>query len=108
MFGEPVGNATYTVVPVARVYFMYGAGTGPELAGRMVERPSEGRITPALTSGGGAGGLGIARPAGHIEIGPSGTRFVPAGRDWRRLLTIAGAVWATVLLFRLPLGGRRR
>jgi uncharacterized spore protein YtfJ len=92
VYGSPVEAHGYTVVPVARVYFMYGGGSGPELAGRLVDRLPEGRVAPALSSGGGGGGFGVARPAGHIEISPSGTRFVPATRDWRRPLAIGAAV----------------
>ncbi len=92
VFGQPVEAHGYTVVPVARVYFAYGGGSGPELAGRVVERPPEGRVAPALTSGGGGGGVGIARPAGYIEISAAGTRFVPTTRDWRGTFAAAGAL----------------
>jgi uncharacterized spore protein YtfJ len=104
VFGSPVTAHGRTVIPVARVYFMYGAGMGPELAGRSVERPPEGRLAPALSSGGGGGGMGIARPAGYIEMGPEGTRFVPATRDWRGTLALAAFVAAVLALLRLGKG----
>jgi uncharacterized spore protein YtfJ len=92
VYGEPVHAHGHTVIPVARVYFAYGGGAGPELGGRLVDRAPDGRVAPALTSGGGAGGLGIARPAGYIEMSERGTRFVPVARDWRRPLVVAGAL----------------
>lgn len=107
VFGQPVEAHGRTVIPVARVYFLYGAGTGPELAGRTVERPPDGRLTPALSSGGGGGGMGIARPAGYIEIGPEGTRFVPATRDWKGTLALAALVGLGLALLRLRPGPRR-
>lgn len=102
VFGQPVAAHGRTVIPVARVYFLYGAGTGPELAGRTVERAPEGRLTPALSSGGGGGGMGIARPAGYIEMGPEGTRFVPATRDWKGTLVLAALVGLGLALLRWP------
>lgn len=104
VYGQPVEGGGYTVIPAARVYFIYGGGSGPELGGKVIERTTGSRVAPSLSSGGGAGGFGIARPAGHIEIGPSGTRFVAATRDWRRPLAIGGAVALTLLARRL---GRR-
>lgn len=104
VFGPPVTAHGRTVIPVARVYFVYGAGMGPELAGRSVERPPEGRLAPALSSGGGGGGMGIARPAGYIELGPEGTRFVPATRDWKSMLALAALVAAVLALLRLGKG----
>ena len=105
VFGRPVEAHGHTVVPVARVYFAYGGGSGPELAGRVVERQPDGRVAPALSSGGGGGGLGIARPAGYIEIGPGGTRFVPVTQDWRGSLALVAGIALTLVLLRPP---RRR
>ena len=98
VYGEPVHAHGHTVIPVARVYFAYGGGAGPELAGRLVDRAPDGRVAPALTSGGGAGGLGIARPAGYIEISERGTRVVPVTRAWVRPAAVLGAVVLGLLL----------
>ncbi len=100
VFGRPVEAHGYTVIPVARVYFAYGGGSGPEIAGRVVERQPEGRVAPSLSSGGGGGGMGLARASGYIEISPAGTRFVPVTADWRRPLAVAGAIAAALLLRR--------
>lgn len=108
VFGRPVEAHGYTVIPVARVYFAYGGGSGPELAARSVERQPDGRVAPALTSGGGGGGLGIARPAGYIEVSGAGTRFVPAVRDWRGRLALAVVVGVALALLPDSLGALRR
>jgi hypothetical protein len=108
VFAPPVEAHDRTVIPAARVYFSYGAGMGPELAGRTVDRPHEGRIAPALSSGGGGGGVGIARPAGYIEIGRDGTRYVPSTRDWRGTLAMGAGIAMALCLLRPPWAGRRR
>lgn len=102
VFGRPVEAQGHTVIPVARVAFAYGGGTGPEIAGRMVERQPDGRVAPTLSSGGGGGGIGIARPVGYIELSPTGTRFVPVTRGWRGPLAAAVAVALTVAALRAP------
>ena len=88
----------HTVIPTARVWYAFGAGSGPELAGRIVERRPDGRVAPSLSSGGGGGGLAFARPAGYIEISSAGTRFVPVRRDWRGMATVVAVVVAAVAL----------
>ena len=100
VYGEPVRTEHCTVIPVARVFYLLGAGTGPELAGRSVEHPAETAVRPALSSGGGGGGIGVAQPAGHIEIGPGGTRFVPARRDWTSLTGLSAVALLSVIALR--------
>lgn len=102
VFGAPIERHGRTVIPVARLYYTYGAGTGPEIAGRTVERQPDGQVAPALTSGGGGGGIGFARPAGFIEVSEDGSRFVPARRDWRGTLALGGAVALALLALRAP------
>jgi uncharacterized spore protein YtfJ len=53
-----------TVIPVAKVRYGFGAGSGRQ---QRAERAQE--------SGGGGGGGGMAVPLGFIEIGASGARF---------------------------------
>ena len=76
VYGEPIQRGDTTVVPVAQVMYGFGAGGGE---GR--RRPANG--APADESGppegqgsGGGGGLRML-PAGALEIGPRGTRFIP-------------------------------
>ncbi len=107
VFGSPVSAHNRTVIPVARVYFAYGGGTGPEVGGRHIDRVAEPDPQPALTSGGGAGGIGFARPAGYIEISEEGSRFVPVAREWRRTAVLAAGALAALLVLRLPAGRRK-
>ncbi|UGS38166.1 hypothetical protein [Capillimicrobium parvum] len=60
-YGEPIRDNGRTIVPVARVRAIGGAGFG--------RGPAE------QGGGGGGGGTLDALPFGYIEIGPEGTRF---------------------------------
>ena len=64
VYGDPVSAEGKTVVPVARVRFGFGGGSGKQTG----QEPGEG--------GGGGGGI-MARPVGLIEITSNETRFVP-------------------------------
>lgn len=78
IYGEPVSAEGRTIIPVAKVAYGFGMGSGPA-------RPGE----PEQRTGGGGGGL-RGKPAGFIEITASGTRFVPIV-DYRDV-AIAAAV----------------
>jgi uncharacterized spore protein YtfJ len=78
VYGEPIQRGDTTVVPVAQVMYGFGAGGGE---GR--RRQANGGAAADADSGrsegqgsGGGGGLRMT-PAGALEIGPRGTRFVP-------------------------------
>ena len=72
VFGEPVQRGDTTVIPVAQVAYAFGAGGG--------HGPLRWRKGEAVDDGeaGGSGGGGAVRmtPAGALEIGPDGTRFI--------------------------------
>lgn len=70
VFGEPIHTEGKTVVPVAKVAYGFGAGsgTGPVKHGAESGRHAEG--------GGGGGGV-TAFPAGALEITATRTRFIP-------------------------------
>lgn len=68
VFGEPVERDGLTVIPVARVRWGFGGGSGS--AGDVVDGPGSG-------SGSGGGG-GVAVDAiGYLEIGPGRATFQP-------------------------------
>jgi uncharacterized spore protein YtfJ len=70
VFGEPIKRGETTVVPVARVRWAVGGGSGSAIGG-----PEE-----TVTGGGSGGGGGMtAEPIGYLEIGPSGAMFEPIG-----------------------------
>ena len=67
VFGEPIERQGLTVIPVARVRWAFGGGSGSgPVAG------VEGSDTAGGSGGGGAAG---AVPVGYIEIGPDGASF---------------------------------
>jgi uncharacterized spore protein YtfJ len=75
VLGEPVRTGDRTIIPLACVSYGFGAGSGPK--------------TESGEPGGGGGGVS-ARPAGFIDIGPDGARFVPA-HDAKTLIAILAA-----------------
>jgi len=87
VYGEPIQRGDTTVVPVAQVMYGFGAGGG-EGRRRHANGGADQDDGRAEGQGsGGGGGLRIA-PAGALEIGPHGTRFVPF-RPVRALLGAA-------------------
>jgi uncharacterized spore protein YtfJ len=68
VFGEPIKRGDLTIVPVARIRWGFGGGSGSALGG-----PDE----AAVGSGSGGGGGMTADPLGYLEIGPSGATFQP-------------------------------
>jgi uncharacterized spore protein YtfJ len=91
VYGEPVTAGERTVVPVAKVWYSFGAGGGSG------KREGEG-------SGGGGGGVVCARPAGALEVTPAGARFIPC-HDFRAL---GAAVAAGFFLGAAMVGAARR
>jgi uncharacterized spore protein YtfJ len=94
VYGEPVTAQGKTVIPVARIAYGFGGGSGKahsSITPRIGEGQGEGE-------GGGGGGGVIAMPVGVFEVTDSGTRFVPANGD-RKLLGAAlagiglGLIW---------------
>jgi uncharacterized spore protein YtfJ len=76
VFGEPIKEGEVTVIPVARVSYMFGAGAG---SGRGQGGPEggEGAAGSGEGAGSGGGGAGMARPVGYIRIGAEGVTFEP-------------------------------
>jgi uncharacterized spore protein YtfJ len=93
IYGEPVAAQGKTVIPVAKIMYVYGAGAGTGGVG----------TSSARGDGGGGGGGVMAIPVGVIEVSDQQTRFVPI-TDRKRL---AGAVLAGIGLGML-LGWRSR
>lgn len=92
VYGKPISAEGRTIVPVARVRFGFGAGSGGHRRGEN-QAPEEG--------GGGGGGL-QASPVGVIEITTNSTRFIRFD-SWQPLaIAAAGGFVAGWLV------GRRR
>jgi uncharacterized spore protein YtfJ len=69
VFGEPIERGELTVVPVARVRWLFGGGAGSG-GGPAADAPGSG------SGSGGAGGVSVD-PIGYLEITPGGTVFQP-------------------------------
>ncbi len=82
VYGEPIAAAGKTIIPVARIAYGFGGGTGKK--GTEQEQGQEG--------GGGGGGM-KAHPVGVVEVTPEGTRFV-AFADKRKLAGAAALGFA--------------
>ncbi len=89
VYGEPVTAQGKTVIPVARIAYGFGGGSGK--FGRN-DKPGEGE-------GGGGGGGVLAIPTGVFEVSESGTRFVPASGDHRKTLAVAFAALGLGMLW---------
>jgi uncharacterized spore protein YtfJ len=68
IFGDPISANGKTIVPVAKVRYGFGAGTG--------------RKSQDNEEGVGGGGGFIATPVGVIEITNDQTHFVPISSNW--------------------------
>ena len=87
VYGEPVSTGQKTVIPVAKIRYGFGGGSG-------------GQANTDRFGGGGGGGL-VANPIGVIEITPTGTRFLPLSSPWTVLAAVAVGVclgWSVVSL----------
>lgn len=93
VFGEPIAAQGRTIIPVAKISYGFGGGTGMGRRGRAEAGGEEGA--------GGGGGI-AATPAGVIEVTEAGARFIPI-RQTRVL--IGGLVSGFVLGLWM---GRRR
>jgi uncharacterized spore protein YtfJ len=83
VYGEPVSAEGKTILPIAKIRFGFGGGTG-----RRRDNPQHG--------GGGGGGL-VAQPVGVVEITQSQTRFIPIQSGWTFLAAIALGVGVGLL-----------
>jgi uncharacterized spore protein YtfJ len=93
VFGDPIRAEGRTIVPVARVAYGFGAGGGK--TEDSADRRQQGE-------GGGGGGGVSATPVGVIEIGATGTRFVPIATPARTIgLLLTGAGLGLLLGARL-------
>jgi len=84
VFGQPVKEGEATVIPVARVSYLFGAGSGygqgmQQGAAEEGSQAVESGEAPASGEGGGSGGggVGMARPVGYIHLDAEGARFEP-------------------------------
>jgi len=84
VYGEPVVIDGKTIIPVARVAYGFGGGTGTKQA----PATEAGKASPAAQAGEGAGGGVSAKPVGVVEISGEETKFVPFGQT-KKLAMVA-------------------
>lgn len=88
VFGQSIEQGQVTVVPVARVRWVFGGGSG--VAG-----------DPSIESSSGSGGGGgvSTDPLGYLEIRPDGASFQLIGRSYpSSLLLLAAGITAALVL----------
>lgn len=90
VFGDPIHANGKTIVPVAKVCYGFGggSGTGPDKAD-----------TNKKEGGGGGGGV-RACPAGALEVTESGTRFIPYVSKQQLVAAFAAGVLLGALILR--------
>lgn len=82
VYGDPVQIDGKTVIPVAKVAYGFGGGTGTKRA-RADKADKNGKEPAASEAGEGAGGGVAAKPVGVVEISDDETKFVPFGQTKR-------------------------
>lgn len=81
VYGEPVAAEGRTIIPVAKVAFGLGGGSGTRGPGEPAGRRGE--------EGEGGGGGVRAAPVGVIDVTREGIRFIPIGGRMRVIVALA-------------------
>jgi uncharacterized spore protein YtfJ len=87
VYGEPISVDGKTIVPVARIRYGFGGGSGSKAG----EKQEQG-------FGGGCGFSGD--PIGVVEITRESTRFVPIGDRRKVAFAMAVGIWLGLLIAR--------
>lgn len=93
VYGDPVVAEGKTILPIARVRYGFGAGSG----GRMVE--GEKGHAPQEMGGGGGGGVEVT-PVGFVEVTPGETRYVMFDERRRIVRAVVFGMLVAVFLLR--------
>jgi uncharacterized spore protein YtfJ len=89
IYGEPVRQGDTTVIPIAKVAYWFGGGGGGGHA-KNREATEDGTGNRPAAFGSGGGGAVQMTPAGVLEIGPGGPRFIRF-RPWAPLIAALAA-----------------
>ena len=103
VYGEPVEAQGRTIIPVARV--AYGLGGGSGWKSGTTGEASGGDTASSNDPKTGGGGI-VVTPVGVVEVLPEGTRYVPLGGGGRKLaVTFLAGVALGLLLRRERMAG---
>ena len=95
VFGEPVVRGDVTVIPVARVRWGYGGGSG------MGPLRSDSTNGETMGSGSGAGGGVMTDPMGYVEVQPDHAAYVPLSSPYLNPLVILATGISISLVLRV-------
>jgi uncharacterized spore protein YtfJ len=87
VFGDPIEAGEKKIIPVARIAYGFGGGYGQgakKKISQQLDDQSGDSQSPAGEGAGGGGGM-YAKAKGVFELGPQGTKFIPANAN-RELL----------------------
>ncbi len=103
VYGEPVVIDGKTIIPVAKVAYGFGGGTGS----KHIPAAEPGKEPAAAEAGEGAGGGVSAKPMGVVEISGQETKWVPFGQT--KKLAMAAVIGSGLgLMLGLLVGGRSK
>ena len=88
VYGETRTVEGRSIIPVARVSYGFGAGSGRAPTNADEEAETTPRHGGQAGGGGGGGGVSVS-PVGFLVVTPEGERFVPIALP-RRKLAVAG------------------
>ena len=97
VFGEPIEVGDKKVIPVARIAYGFGGGYGE--GGKKIQAANSPSEKPFGEGAGGGGGM-YARAKGVFEIGPQGTRFIPAHAYQHLVMGVALGFLLKAVFFR--------
>lgn len=90
VFGEPIQVGEKTIIPVARIAYGFGGGSGRSEKNKKQTGDSDAHADlkePFAKAAGGGGGFN-ATAKGIYEVSPSCTRFIPANAKKQILLGV--------------------
>jgi len=94
VYGEERKIGDKTIIPIAVVAYMFGAGAGGGVA------PHENGASSMTSGGGGGGGGGVrVQPVGVLEVTGDDTRVIPV-LDWTRIITTGITIFGAWMLVR--------
>jgi uncharacterized spore protein YtfJ len=95
VFGEPVERGEVTIIPVARVRWGYGGGSG---TGPVRSDATDGQT---MSGGSGAGGGVMADPMGYVEVRHDGAAYVPLSSPWLNPFVILASGISIAIVIRV-------